>query len=57
MSRLTGEGEQRRAEVIDDQGDTVPLPVIPSADDPREPSGHRQMQILKLTSRLLKKDP
>jgi hypothetical protein len=42
VSRLTGAGEQRRAEVIDEQGDTVPLPVIPSAGDPGEPSGHRQ---------------
>lgn len=32
MSRLTGAGEQRGAEVIDDQGDTVPLPVIPAVE-------------------------
>ena len=31
MSRLTGAGEQRGAEVIDEHGDTVPLPVTPSA--------------------------
>ena len=30
VSRLTGAGEQRGAEVIDEQGDTVPLPVVPS---------------------------
>lgn len=32
MSRLTGAGEQRGAEVIDEQGDTVPLPAIPPDD-------------------------
>ncbi|MET9272827.1 hypothetical protein [Kribbella sp. NPDC003557] len=41
MFRLVGAGEQRRAEVIDEQGDTVPLPVIPSTGDPREPIDHR----------------
>ncbi|MFG1623083.1 hypothetical protein [Kribbella sp. NPDC049227] len=34
MSRLTGAGEQRGAEVIEEQGDTVPLPVV-SPDDHR----------------------
>jgi hypothetical protein len=29
VSRLTGAGEQRGAEVIDEEGDTVPLPVVP----------------------------
>lgn len=42
MSRLTGAGEQRRAEVIDEHGDTVPLPVTPSAGDSQEPIDHRQ---------------
>jgi hypothetical protein len=32
VSRLTGAGEQRGAEVIDEQGDTVPLPAIPPDD-------------------------
>ena len=40
MSRLTGAGEQRGAEVIDEHGDTVPLPVIPSASDAGEPLDH-----------------
>ncbi|TCC38145.1 hypothetical protein [Kribbella speibonae] len=40
MSRLTGAGEQRGAEVIDEHGDTVPLPVIPSAGDAEEPIDH-----------------
>ncbi|MEI8409443.1 MULTISPECIES: hypothetical protein [unclassified Kribbella] len=30
MSRLTGAGEQRGAEVIDEQSDTVPLPAVPA---------------------------
>ena len=34
MSRLTGVGEQRGVEVIDEQGDTVPLPVVPPAPHP-----------------------
>ncbi|MFI7066935.1 hypothetical protein ACIBL3_38465 [Kribbella sp. NPDC050124] len=33
MSRLTGAGEQRGAEVIDEEGDTVPLPAVPPAED------------------------
>lgn len=33
MSRLTGAGEQRGAEVIDEQGDTVPLHVVPPVGD------------------------
>ncbi|TCC50157.1 hypothetical protein E0H75_17945 [Kribbella capetownensis] len=37
MSRLTGAGEQRGAEVIDEQGDTVPLPVVPPDDHPPQP--------------------
>ncbi|TCO51973.1 hypothetical protein EV646_101969 [Kribbella antiqua] len=37
MSRLTGAGEQRGAEVIDEQGDTVPLPVVPPTEDKPEP--------------------
>jgi hypothetical protein len=39
--RLVGAGEQRRAEVIDEQGETVPLPVIPSIGDAEEPLDHR----------------
>nr|WP_238351407.1 hypothetical protein [Kribbella shirazensis] len=39
---MTGAGEQRGAEVIDEDGDTVPLPMIPSAGDPEQPSDHRQ---------------
>jgi hypothetical protein len=36
VSRLTGAGEQRGAEVIDEHGDTVPLPAIPAVgDDPQ----------------------
>ncbi|HWD80533.1 MAG TPA: hypothetical protein VG497_16675 [Kribbella sp.] len=42
MSRLTGAGEQRGAEVIDEHGDTVPLPVVPSDGDPQAPSGNAQ---------------
>ncbi|HET6737389.1 MAG TPA: hypothetical protein VFH76_00590 [Kribbella sp.] len=42
MSRLTGAGEQRGAEVIDEHGDTVPLPMIPSDGDPQEPLDHGQ---------------
>ncbi|HEY3559142.1 MAG TPA: hypothetical protein VGL05_16845 [Kribbella sp.] len=42
MSRLTEAGEQRGAEVIDEHGDTVPLPMIPSGSDPQEPAGHPQ---------------
>lgn len=37
MSRvtpLTGAGEQRRADVIDEQGDTLPLPTVPDPSDP-----------------------
>ncbi|MEU8225209.1 hypothetical protein [Kribbella sp. NPDC048915] len=41
MFRLVGAGEQRRAEVIDEQGDTVPLPAIPSIGDAEEPIEHR----------------
>ena len=41
MSRLTGAGEQRRAEVIDEQGDTVPLPVVPPAPAPRPETAAR----------------
>lgn len=33
MSRLTGAGEQRGAEVIDEQSDTVPLPAVPAAPE------------------------
>ncbi|HZX07838.1 hypothetical protein [Kribbella sp.] len=40
MSRLTGAGEQRGAEVIDEHGDTVPLPVVPSDGDPVESDRH-----------------
>ncbi|MFD7158518.1 hypothetical protein ACFV9C_28240 [Kribbella sp. NPDC059898] len=40
MSRLTGAGEQRGAEVIDEHGDTVPLPVVPSGSDPEQPGRH-----------------
>ncbi|MEV5962601.1 hypothetical protein AB0L70_12610 [Kribbella sp. NPDC051952] len=39
MSRLTGAGEQRGAEVIDEEGDTVPLPVVAPADDRPQPRG------------------
>ncbi|MFF0340591.1 hypothetical protein [Kribbella sp. NPDC004875] len=42
MSRLTGAGEQRGAEVIDEHGDTVPLPVVPSSDDVPKSLDHRQ---------------
>ncbi|HEY4571279.1 MAG TPA: hypothetical protein VIH10_17540 [Kribbella sp.] len=41
MSRLTGAGEQRGAEVIDEQDDTVPLPVTPPPSDPPHPTDHR----------------
>ena len=41
MSRLTGAGEQRGAEVIDEQGDTVPLPVVPSSGDRPQSPGDR----------------
>lgn len=41
MSRLTGAGEQRGAEVIDEQGDTVPLPAVPPAGDRPERSDDR----------------
>ncbi len=38
MSRLTGAGEQRGAEVIDEQGDTVPLPAMQPAEMPQTPA-------------------
>jgi hypothetical protein len=41
VSRLTGAGEQRGAEVIDEQGDTVPLPAVPPADDRPERADDR----------------
>jgi hypothetical protein len=34
VCRLTGAGEQPEAEVIDEQGDTVPLPAVPPAPPP-----------------------
>lgn len=42
MSRLTGAGEQRGAEVIDEDGDTVPMPMIPSDGDPAQPIDHSE---------------
>ncbi|TDD14862.1 hypothetical protein E1218_32400 [Kribbella turkmenica] len=41
MSRLTGAGEQRGAEVIDEHSDTVPLPAVPPPAD-RPPTGRAE---------------
>jgi hypothetical protein len=38
VSRLTGAGEQRGAEVIDEHGDTVPLPAVQPTGAPGETS-------------------
>ncbi|MFF1823105.1 hypothetical protein ACFVWG_37745 [Kribbella sp. NPDC058245] len=56
MSRLTGAGEQRGAEVIDEQGDTVPMPAVdesahdePAHDElrPSEPKPFLNTSIVK----------